>query len=59
MNINLDIPIGEYRDFTARELNQINQSVEHSIKTFEAGKGQRLVNRSQYSVDRQEKYLSS
>jgi 23S rRNA pseudouridine2604 synthase len=39
MNINLDIPIGEYRDFTARELNQINQSVEHSIKTFEAGKG--------------------
>ncbi|MFT5245147.1 MAG: 23S rRNA pseudouridine2604 synthase [Psychroserpens sp.] len=38
MNINLDIPIGEYRDFTARELNQINQSVEHSIKTFEGGK---------------------
>ena len=35
MNINLDIPIGEYRDFTARELNQINQSIEHSIKTFE------------------------
>ena len=38
MNINLDIPVGEYRDFTARELNQINQSIEHSIKTFEAGK---------------------
>ena len=38
MNINLDIPIGEYRDFTARELNQINQSIEHSIKTFEEGK---------------------
>jgi len=38
MNINLDIPIGEYRDFTPRELNQINQSVEHSIKTFEEGK---------------------
>ena len=38
MNVNLDIPIGEYRDFTARELNQINQSVEHSIKTFEEGK---------------------
>jgi 23S rRNA pseudouridine2604 synthase len=37
MNISLDIPIGEYRDFTARELNQINQSVEHSIKTFEEG----------------------
>ena len=38
MNIKLDIPIGEYRDFTAAELNQINQSVEHSIKTFEEGK---------------------
>ncbi len=38
MNINLDIPIGEYRDFTSRELNQINQLVEHSIKTFEEGK---------------------
>jgi 23S rRNA pseudouridine2604 synthase len=38
MNIKLDIPVGEYRDFTARELNQINQSVEHSIKTFEEGK---------------------
>ena len=38
MNISLDIPIGEYRDFTARELNKINQSVEHSIKTFEEGK---------------------
>tara|TARA_B100000787_G_C16160431_1_gene281119 strand:- start:740 stop:1363 length:624 start_codon:yes stop_codon:yes gene_type:complete len=34
MNINLDIPVGEYRDFTAAELNQINQSVKHSIKTF-------------------------
>ncbi len=38
MNIKLDIPIGEYRDFTASELNTINQSVEHSIKTFEEGK---------------------
>jgi len=38
MNIKLDIPIGSYRDFTAKELNQINQSVEHSIKTFQEGK---------------------
>ena len=38
MNIKLDIPIGAYRDFTTKELNQINQSVEHSIKTFEEGK---------------------
>jgi 23S rRNA pseudouridine2604 synthase len=38
MNIKLDIPIGEYRDFTAAELNTINQSVEHSIKTFEERK---------------------
>ena len=38
MNIKLDIPVGTYRDFTVKELNQINQSVEHSIKTFEEGK---------------------
>ena len=34
MNIKLDIPVGEYRDFTSEELNQINQSVQNSIKTF-------------------------
>ena len=34
MNIKLDIPVGNYRDFTSKELNQINQAVEHSIKTF-------------------------
>ena len=38
MNIKLDVPVGTYRDFTAKELNQINQSVEHSIKTFDVGK---------------------
>ena len=38
MNVKLDIPVGTYRDFTAKELNQINQSVEHSIKTFEEEK---------------------
>ena len=38
MNIKLDIPLGTYRDFTAKELNQINQAVEHSIKTFKEGK---------------------
>jgi 23S rRNA pseudouridine2604 synthase len=37
MNIKLDIPVGNYRDFTDKELNQINQLVEHSIKTYEAG----------------------
>tara|TARA_B100001758_G_scaffold247961_1_gene269248 strand:+ start:8142 stop:8885 length:744 start_codon:yes stop_codon:yes gene_type:complete len=36
MNIKLDIPVGSYRDFTPKELNQINQAVEHSIKTFDA-----------------------
>ena len=38
MNVKLDIPIGSYRDFTVKELNQINQSVEQSIKTFEENK---------------------
>jgi len=36
MNIKLDIPVGIYRDFTAKELNQINQLVEHSTKTHES-----------------------
>jgi len=36
MNIHLDIPVGTYRHFTKKELNQINQSVEHSIKTYES-----------------------
>ena len=36
MNIKLDVPVGTYRDFTSTELNQINQSVEHSIKTFKS-----------------------
>ena len=33
MNIKLDIPVGEYRDFTKSELNQINQLVKNSSKT--------------------------
>lgn len=38
MNISLDIPVGEYRDFTAKELNQIHQSVKNSAKIFEGNK---------------------
>jgi len=38
MNIKLDIAAGAYRDFTTQELNQINQAVKHSIKTFEERK---------------------
>ena len=38
MNIKLDIPVGSYRNFTDKELNQINQAVEHSIKTHKEGK---------------------
>lgn len=34
MNIKLDIPVGEYRDFTKSELNQINQLVRNSSKTM-------------------------
>jgi len=38
MSIILDIPVGSYRDFTPKELNQINQSVAHSYKTYKEGK---------------------
>ena len=37
MNIILDVPVGSYRDFTPKELNQINQSVAHSYKTYKEG----------------------
>jgi 23S rRNA pseudouridine2604 synthase len=39
MNIKLDIPVGEYREFTSKELNQINQLVQNSTKVFEKRKG--------------------
>ena len=38
MNIKLDIPVGEYREFTSKELNQINQLVQNSTKVFEKRK---------------------
>tara|TARA_E500000331_G_C17272751_1_gene720065 strand:- start:1844 stop:2584 length:741 start_codon:yes stop_codon:yes gene_type:complete len=34
MNVKLDIKVGEYRDFTASELNTINQLLTNSSKTF-------------------------
>ena len=34
MNIKLDIPVGEYRDFTKSELNHINQLIKNSSKTI-------------------------
>ena len=38
MNIKLDIPVGEYREFTPKELNQIKQLVQKSTKVFEEQK---------------------
>ena len=34
MNIKLDIPVGEYRNFTKSELNQIKQLIKNSSKTI-------------------------
>jgi 23S rRNA pseudouridine2604 synthase len=34
MNVKLDVKVGEYRDFTASELNTINQLLTNSSKTF-------------------------
>ncbi|TVZ25715.1 23S rRNA pseudouridine2604 synthase [Gillisia sp. Hel_I_86] len=36
MNVLLDIPVGEWRDITAEELNTINEMVANSIKTYKA-----------------------
>ena len=35
MNINLDVKVGEYRDFTSSELNTLNQLLTNSSKTFD------------------------
>ena len=35
LNIKLDVKSGEYRDFTASELNTLNQMLINSVKTFD------------------------
>ena len=35
MNINLDLPIGEYREFTKKELSELNDLLKNSSKIFE------------------------
>jgi len=34
MNIKLDVPIGKYREFTKKEISELNKSLENSSKTF-------------------------
>ena len=38
MNVQLDIPVGEYRDLTEEELAEINRLVSSSSKTFDGEK---------------------
>ena len=35
MNIKLDVPIGKYREFTNKELSDLNRLLENSSKTFD------------------------
>ena len=35
MNIKLDLPIGKYREFTTKELMELNRLLEYSSKTFD------------------------
>ena len=35
MNIKLDVPIGKYREFTKKELSELNRLLENSSKTFD------------------------
>ena len=35
MNIKLDVPTGKYREFTKKELLEINELLEKSSKTFD------------------------
>lgn len=38
MNVNLDVPVGQYRDITEDELKEINRLVSSSSKTFDGKK---------------------
>ena len=38
MNIKLDVPVGEYREFTAKELKELHLLLEASTKTFHTNK---------------------
>ena len=35
MNINLDVATGKYREFTKKELSELNKLLENSSKTFD------------------------
>ena len=35
MNIKLDVPVGQYRDLTTKELNELNRLIADSKKTYE------------------------
>ena len=35
MNIKLDVPVGEYREFTSEELQELNKLLSESKKTFD------------------------
>ena len=39
MNVQLDIPVGKWRDLTQEELQEINRLVSTSSKTFDGNKG--------------------
>lgn len=41
MNISLDMPVGEYREFTGEELKTLNTLLEDSTKTFQAKQSRR------------------
>lgn len=36
MNIQLDVPLGEYRELTEKEMTELNSLIKDSVKTFEA-----------------------
>ena len=36
MNIKLDLPKGKYREFTTKEIMELNKLLENSSKTFDS-----------------------
>ena len=52
MNIPLDIPVGEIREFTAEELSTLNELLETSTKTYESKLVEREGRRSPKTVNK-------
>lgn len=53
INISLDVPVGRYRELTAKELDELNLLIAPSLKTEEASIGLESLGQAEKNVDAQ------